>query len=1251
MTLAWRLGGGLAVIPLALGMAVAQAQTTSTWEHNAQGQIVECLAPGQCVQFPDNVSWTQDQIIGPHPFNGSLIVTLAPSNWSTPLYPDNNRGGNWIAVIGAPAPTVLGSGVALDGLIMQPAGSLFLNAGGSINIVRTDAGAFSNAGTITMAGSNQTFAFGSALRFAGGVQSNSGTINLSGTAVSSASIELKGNTTLTGGGKVVMTDVTNPFGFPTGATIFGSGGINPVLTNDVGHTIQGGGNLGAGSLSFVNKGLISAESATGRPMVIAPNGSGAINTGIMQATNGGSLILLSLGTPYVVNNTGGTIQADGVASASNVQVRGGVTITGGTVQVLGAGVLSLQGSTITGGQIVNSSTGLIDALSATSTTLGGTIVNPTGGRIRLQAGSGQFFSPDTVIKLQAGTQIANDGNVEMVGSGGGPNGSRLQLLGNVTLTGGGTVTGADFNTGAFGTIGTERLSNQGNTIQGSGNYFSLGIDNQGKIDANTNGGLILLSPGAAGTTNNGGIMQASNGGVLRLQGPATFDNTGGTLRALDGSSVQFNGAVTVKGGTLATQGSGGLHVLSTQTLTLDGAQLAAGGRLFVDPGTCCLNNSHPTTLNLKPGSFDNRGTVFLSDNAANSGGGSILRVDGGTLTLTGGGTIDLANNRNNGAQGRLGNETLINQDNLIRGAGTLGYGSLGLVNHGTVIANGNATGQQVDAGLFFTPRSGVGGGVVNTGTIKAEGTGFIVFANPAQIDNTGGLIDVGTSFAFLTGGQLIKGGTLASTGPGAFHLASGADGTLGPLTNNALIFVQQGTPRCFFCDRPTTLNLQAGSYVNNGQILLSDTGAGVGSVLRLLGNVTLDGTGELVINPYIANNVQNLVANVQLTNGVGHTIRGGGQLGIGSLGGLSIVNNGVVQSDTNATMIVQTNGTGFTNNGTLRALQSGGLFMPTGVTNYNAQTKTLTGGSYQALGGFLQFASGDIVTNKADIRLDGTGSILKLNGANALTALATNAGGGSLTLTGGSVLAVAGNLANAGTVEIGGGSQLKVKSDGSGTYVQTDGLTRVNGQLVAGLTDIQGGALKGAGTVVGDLHLGSGAIMSPGNSPGVLQVTGDYTLDPGATLMLELAGLGAGEFDQLLIGGVADLEGLLDVAFLSGFTPGDGSVFKLMGFASHTGDFFSGVDIGGLDGSYSFNLTLRDTELDLIVHRIGTQPNPVPEPSTLSLLGLGLAALTALRLQRGRGSRVSAPGDIGHAGTRDERVSAAWRRLLKPICS
>ena len=104
-----------------------------------------------------------------------------------------------------------------------------------------------------------------------------------------------------------------------------------------------------------------------------------------------------------------------------------------------------------------------------------------------------------------------------------------------------------------------------------------------------------------------------------------------------------------------------------------------------------------------------------------------------------------------------------------------------------------------------------------------------------------------------------------------------------------------------------------------------------------------------------------------------------------------------------------------TNSGNMN-VQSGTLVLEGGLTNFSGTTLE-DGGSYD-LQGVLVIPGADIVTNAAQIELNGPGAaIVGVSSSNALANLALNSGG--LDLQDGADLTLLGCLANTGEVEIG----------------------------------------------------------------------------------------------------------------------------------------------------------------------------------------------------------------------------------------
>jgi hypothetical protein len=99
------------------------------------------------------------------------------------------------------------------------------------------------------------------------------------------------------------------------------------------------------------------------------------------------------------------------------------------------------------------------------------------------------------------------------------------------------------------------------------------------------------------------------------------------------------------------------------------------------------------------------------------------------------------------------------------------------------------------------------------------------------------------------------------------------------------------------------------------------------------------------------------------------------------------------------------------------------------------------------------------------------------------------------------------------------------------------------------------GTIKGNGTIANASFINTG-LIAPGNSPGLLSLTGNYTNTNG-TLAIELAGTGVAgtNYDQFAVSGSATLGGTLNLSLISGYTPVPNDQFTIMTYGSKSGTF------------------------------------------------------------------------------------------------
>jgi hypothetical protein len=262
---------------------------------------------------------------------------------------------------------------------------------------------------------------------------------------------------------------------------------------------------------------------------------------------------------------------------------------------------------------------------------------------------------------------------------------------------------------------------------------------------------------------------------------------------------------------------------------------------------------------------------------------------------------------------------------------------------------------------------------------------------------------------------------------------------------------------------------------------------------------------------------------------------------------------------------------------------------PAGVLNLNGAGEktiagTLTNRGAVNLSGTSDVTLGDgaLWDNFGTTSVGGSTRIV-LGGAGATATTLVNRGGGTITdttssaapVTTGATTRVNKSFINAGTFTKGASSAavqtLDVPMTNTGTLRVLSGTLIANGlptnsgviDLTAGTTLSTGGAaltntglgvVKGKGTLLAPTFTNNG-VVAPGDSPGVLTISGNYVQGPGGTLVVELGGTVAGtDYDQLVISGNAALDGTLAVVpSTSPVVPG--TAYEVITYGSRTGDF------------------------------------------------------------------------------------------------
>ena len=400
------------------------------------------------------------------------------------------------------------------------------------------------------------------------------------------------------------------------------------------------------------------------------------------------------------------------------------------------------------------------------------------------------------------------------------------------------------------------------------------------------------------------------------------------------------------------------------------------------------------------------------------------------------------------------------------------------------------------------------------------------------------------------------------------------------------------------------------------------------------------------------NTTNDFAAGTQFNNIVingGQFFLSGNSISLGGTNPQFVVNSGTETVNLNITLLQNSTfvaNTGGSNPLLINGVISGAfgvtktganLMRFTVLQTYTGDT-TISNGTLDVTGDFLPSGVG-----KGNVTI-ANGATLQLNNANANVNGLSGGGAVSKVASGGRILTVGNNNASgvfsgnlvqsAGTLTViktGAGTQVLGGSmNNTGTMNVNGGTLLFNGTQTAGLGNFTvnaGGTLGGTGTILlastASLIVSNGGTLSPGNSPGLLTLSGGLgmTLASNSNYNVELNGLAIGsQYDSTLVSGSGFINvsnSVLDVSL--GYTPNVGDKFDII--TNMTGNAVLGtfaglneggiIDAGGTDLQISY---LGGTGYDVVL-------TVVPEPSSLVLALAGVCLPMLIR--RGRRSSVT----------------------------
>lgn len=505
------------------------------------------------------------------------------------------------------------------------------------------------------------------------------------------------------------------------------------------------------------------------------------------------------------------------------------------------------------------------------------------------------------------------------------------------------------------------------------------------------------------------------------------------------------------------------------------------------------------------------------------------------------------------------------------------------------------------AGRFITMNGNVSGGFA----LSKSGSGTVLFSGTNTYTGT----------TTVTQGVLLFGKT------SALYNGDTASWTAANLTvssGTTLAFRVGGTGE-FTTGNVTTLFTNLSTVSSNGLLSGSNLGfdttnasGGTFTVTDTIANSTGTGGGAIGVNKLGSGTLVLTGTNTY----TGKTTISAGTLSVSSianrssasaLGAPTTIPNGTIAigSTTSDGTLLYTGATASTNRvinlagstggATLDSSGSGALTFTSAFTaSSGTKTLTLTG---SATGNTISGAIVNGSSGAVSLTKSGSGSWI-LSGTNLYT--------GTTTISAGTlVLDATGTFANSPTINLG-----TTASPGTLDVTATSSFSFGSGQTVSGVGTINLGAGKTV-TISGTL--------APGNSTGIINVTGNLTLASSATTNLEINGSIAGTgHDQINVSGLTTYGGALNFAF--GSLVANGASLDLFGLSGSgsSGSFSSIVATGSYAGSFTNNsgswsfsdgaqiLTFSQSTGDL------SFASAVPEPSTyaafVGAVALGVAA-------------------------------------------
>jgi T5SS/PEP-CTERM-associated repeat protein len=536
-----------------------------------------------------------------------------------------------------------------------------------------------------------------------------------------------------------------------------------------------------------------------------------------------------------------------------------------------------------------------------------------------------------------------------------------------------------------------------------------------------------------------------------------------------------------------------------------------------------------------------QGGLLIAD-----GGGNLTLQAGATLSTPGGGVVnDNATVSLAGAGTRWTSTGLVQFGGFGPGSG-MGPGLVSVLQNAVLDAQ-----TSIDLGNGSDVQLGV------TGTLEVRAGG--VAQTPLCTVNDGQLSILDGGSMQLTDGTILQ-GRIDVSGEGAsssrldvgHNLSIGNSATGGPINGSGSLLIEDGgtvrAARVFVGDLTQgnfeSVVISGAGTSGNASSLIT---AGESATLTVAGTAALQGTEVRVIDGGLLSTSND------------------NEIGFLDLPGRVLVHGkSAIQPSTWAS----TSGVSIGSRGIPSDLviEDGGRVTMTQLVELGPDARTL--GRVMVSGSDSSFS-----TSTINVGENGDGELKLSDGARASATegkvgvkLDTGLGTGLVTIEGTPLSSSEWHVT--GDCEVGVGEPGTVKLLGTtlGPFSVGGATLAVDGTLTVNTM----GQVLGNGTLTTSQRLVNGGLISPGLSPGVIVLNGDYEQTSAGILRVEAAGLNSGQFDIFTITGNATLGGALDVRFLNGYVPKTGDVLPFLHVEGAVNGDFAHVIFSNLSPGFNF---------------------------------------------------------------------------------